>query len=301
MAEIEKVSESDRMEQAGLERAVADIERVVLASPPGTRPLFNGFLLNAKARLGVLEKKIQDAEREERNHATNEAAIVELAQKETALNAKEKETYGGFLKKEFFTKGDFAKLDEFYTHSWDCLSESGKDQMSHRIWQGIRRDEYKFTELPKSVQEKETERAYNVLNRRSAASPDLSAIPDKDRTDFIRAYEAGKREEAGKVLERDSFKKSMFLNNESAARSHVAVDHGREAEKAAAAAKVAESRSQNTPQRAPEGAKSGAKNLSDLGLDDGIKLVDVEAQGTSAEIPNARAGGTSQRQSTPGG
>jgi hypothetical protein len=121
MAGIEKVSEADRMEQAGLERAVADIERVVLASPPGTRPLFNGFLLNAKARLGVLEKKIQDAEREERDHATNEAAIVELAQKETALSAQEKETYGGFLKKEFFTKKDFAKLEEFYTHSWERL------------------------------------------------------------------------------------------------------------------------------------------------------------------------------------
>ena len=78
--------------------------------------------------------------------------------KEAALNTKEKEQYSGFLKEDFFTKKDFGRLDDFYAHTWDRLSEGGKEQMSKRIWEGVRRNEYKFTDLPKDVQEKEESR-----------------------------------------------------------------------------------------------------------------------------------------------
>ncbi len=120
MADRDRISEADRMELASLERTVSDAERMLLALPPGTRPLFSGFLHNAKARLGVLEKKIQDAEREQQEHARNEVAlVVDAAQRETALNTKEKETYSGFLREDFFTKRDFARLEDFYAHTWD--------------------------------------------------------------------------------------------------------------------------------------------------------------------------------------
>ena len=288
MAEIEKISDADRMEQAGLERAVADIEREVLASPPGTRPLFNGFLLNAKARLGVLEKKIHDEEREERDHATNEIALVSLAQSEAALSAKEKETYDGFLKKEFFTKRDFAKLDEFYAHSWDRLSESGKDQMSHRIWEGIRRDEYKFTELPKSVQEKEAKRAYDVVKRREVDSPTAARIPDKDRDDFIRAYEAGKQEEAKKVLERDSFKKNMFRESDSTEIKHANVELGK-----GAAAKGIEKGNADVTKSGKDsevhrGGEAGI-DLSGLNLDS-VKMAEAPKNISSADIAASTKG-----------
>ena len=189
MAEIEKVSEADRLEQANLERVVADVERTLLASPPGTRPFFNGFLMNAKARLGVLDKKIHDEEREKEQQKSNEVAIVQLAEKESALNSKEKEEYSGFLKEDFFTKKDFSRLAHFYAHSWDRLSEGGKDEMSRRIWEGVRRDEYKFTDLPKDVQEKEERQAYKLLHDSPNLSATAARIPDKDRTDFLRAYE----------------------------------------------------------------------------------------------------------------
>jgi len=284
MAGIERISEVDRMEQAGLERAVADIERVVLASPPGTRPLFNGFLLNAKARLGVLEKKIQDAEREERNHATNEAAIVELAQKETALSAQEKETYGGFLRREFFTKKDFTKLDEFYTHSWERLSQSGKDQMSHRIWEGIRRDEYKFAELPKSVQEKEAKQAYKRLTESAVGIGNGSEIPDKDRQDFIRAYEAGKRDEAEKVLNRESFKRNFFLGTESKPVKSAQVQTGRDGEGKAAGEQIATGAAPSGSGPPSQGAGRAKQSVQDVNLE-GFKLADAPGPPSVASMP----------------
>jgi len=288
MAEQERVSESDRMEQAGLERAVADIERVVLASPPGTRPLFNGFLLNAKARLGVLEKKIHDAEREQQNHATNELAVVELAQKETRLSAQERQTYSGFLKEDFFTKKDFAKLDDFYAHSWDRLSEHGKDEMSHRIWEGVRKGEYKFSELPKSVREKETKRAYEVLKERETGTGKGMNIPEQDRADFIRAYEGGKRDEAAKVLERDSFKKSMFPSESTRVIKSKNVDAARDTEGRVVGREIAAGAAlADPPRQAAKGATKADQNIADLNLD-GIKLAEVSKEPTVADMPQQR-------------
>ena len=133
MAETDRIPETDRMERASLERAVADVERTLRSYPLGTRPFFNAFLQNAKASLGLLEKKIEEAEREQRDRATNEVALVELANKERALNAQEREAYSGFLKENFFTNKDFGALEQFYAKSWDRLSEGGKNQMSHRV------------------------------------------------------------------------------------------------------------------------------------------------------------------------
>ena len=301
MADRDRISEADRMELASLERTVSDAERMLLALPPGTRPLFSGFLHNAKARLGVLEKKIQDAEREQQEHARNEVAlVVDAAQRETALNTKEKETYSGFLREDFFTKRDFARLEDFYAHTWDRLSEDGKDRMSHRIWEGVRRGEYKFGELPKAVREKETEHAYKRLTGSSIDLGSATRIPEKDRSDFIRAYESGDREGANEVLGRDSFKQSMFKGHESAARFHSSVDRGGEAGQASALAKLKATAASEKSVRTPEAAKRADLDLSAFGLD-GVKMVDAASQGTSADIPNGITTGGPQRQSTRGG
>jgi len=81
-------------------------------------------------------------------------------------------------------------LDHFYAHSWDRLSEDGKDQMSRRIWEGVRRDEYKFADLSKDIQEKEESRAYKLLSVSPKQSANVMRIPQKDKNDFIRAYES---------------------------------------------------------------------------------------------------------------
>ena len=80
------------------------------------------------------------------------AAAAALAAKETRLSEEERKTYQSFLEKSYFTKKDFGKLDEFYRHSYDRLSEDGKDEMSKRIDEGIKRGEFKFDELPKTIQ-----------------------------------------------------------------------------------------------------------------------------------------------------
>jgi hypothetical protein len=281
MAEIEKVSEADRMEQANLERIVADVERVTFSSPPGTRPFFDGFLLNAKARLSVLEKKIQDEEHKEEEQKQSEVAMASLAEKETALDADEKAEYNGFLKEDFFTKKDFHRLDVFYAHSWDRLSQGGKDEMSHRIWEGVRRDEYKITDLPKSVQEKEEKQAYQVLRNSTGQSATTSRVPEQDRVDYLRAYESGSRDEAAKVLDRQSFKANMFRDADSTPVQHAAQNVKTPAEGAAIVASV-------KPDSA-EKSKGQSKPMNSLDVSSidlsGIALGDNPAQGAVANLP----------------
>ena len=60
------------------------------------------------------------------------------AEQEFALNAEERKIYTAFLKKPRFTKADFPALDKFYKGPYDRLTERGKDEMSHRFWEGMR-------------------------------------------------------------------------------------------------------------------------------------------------------------------
>lgn len=147
-----------------------------------------------------------------------------------ALNTKEKETYSGFLKEDFFTKRDFGRLEQFYTKTWDRLSEGGKDEMSKRVWGGIRHGEYSFDQLPAQVREKEAKQAYKRLTESTIGNPAAAEIPEKDRQDFIRAYEAGKKDEAAKMLERESFQKVMFRDGEAKGVKSVEASTHREAE-----------------------------------------------------------------------
>ena len=285
MAETDRISEADRIECASLERAVSDVERTLLSYPLGTRPFFNAFLQNAKARLGFLETRIQEAEREQREHATNEVALVALANKERALNAQEKEAYSGFLKEDFFTKKDFGVLEQFYAKSWDRLSEGGKNQMSHRIWEGIRREEYAFSELPQWVREKEAKHAYMRLRDSTIGSADAARIPEQDRKDFIRAYESGKREDAEKILERESFKNGMFRGPESRSINHARVDTGRDAEGAVVGKRIAAGIvPDGAVPRTGKDAGNANLDLSDINLD-GLKLTEGSSAPSSAEIP----------------
>ncbi len=81
----------------------------------------------------MLDKKIEEARVEHAAEVQTQVAVAaaKLAARETALSASERETYRGFLEKAYFTKNDFGKLEEFYTHSYDRLSEGGKDEMSN--------------------------------------------------------------------------------------------------------------------------------------------------------------------------
>jgi hypothetical protein len=276
------------MERDNLQSTISAVETALAASTPGTREPLENFLRNASGRVLVLEKKIKDTKLEEENHAREQLALFDLAARETALSTKEKETYNGFLKEEFFTKRDFTKLSEFYAHTWDRLSEGGKDQMSHRVWEGIRRDLYKFSDLPQVVQEKEEDRAYAVLKKREAQSGAPDRIPAVDRDDFIREYEGGKRKDAAVILSRPSFREHMFLGKDSAPIRSREAEVGAEAQAArmrdhsAASPAATDSEAQPLP---PSRAKANV-DASGLKLE-GMALAALPPDVSTAGLPNA--------------
>ncbi len=200
---------------------IAQVERNLAL--PASREVSNAlltFLNSLKTRLGVLEEKHKAIEHEkQRTETINRVAV--MVERETALSEREQEAYAGFLEQEYFTKADFSSLESFYVETWERLSEGGKAQMSHRVWEGVRREEYHFSELPETVKEKEAQRLRDAL---SAGHKNLEAIPDTDRGDFIRTWDAGQKTESYKVLDRPSFAKSVAVRAAEVPASVVTVD-----------------------------------------------------------------------------
>jgi hypothetical protein len=292
---VSEIDKSDELEYASLQSSISSAERA-LRSSGGTSVVLKNFLENAKARMGFVEKKIKEAQ--EKDARVEEDAKAYLTHKqeverETALSENDKQTYDGFLREDFFTKKDFGRLDKFYSQTWDRLTEGGKTEMSHRMWEGVRRDAYTFTELPKSVREKEAKQAYNLLRDRSKGPESALAIPENDRNDFIRAYEAGRTEDAGQILDRESFKKNLFRKADSPQIKHVSTERGREADAPIMAKNLnpAVRGAQAGDDKTPDARKT---RISEVSLE-GITLADAPEQQSSANIP------TSQNARTKGG
>lgn len=287
MSEIDK---SDELEYASLQSSISSAERV-LRSSGGTDIMLRNFLENAKTRVSFIEKKLKEAQ--EKDGRAQEEATAYLARKqeverETALNENEKQTYDSFLREDFFTKKDFGRLDKFYSETWDRLTESGKTEMSHRLWEGIRRDEYKFTELPKSVREKESKQAYKLLRDPSKGPESALQIPEKDRSDFIRAYESGNQEEAGRILERESFRKNMFKETTSQPINHVSAERGRDADAASIEKRFSGTTSeQNKPEPVRKSGTKADLDISGINLD-GLKMAEAPTQTSAADIPTTK-------------
>lgn len=200
---------AEEQERKQLLAAIAHVERSMAV--PASREVSTGLLtyLNSlKTRLGALEEKQKAFEEQEERTADLQRVAV-MVERETALNAAEKEQFRGFLMKEFFTKGDFSSLENFYAGAYDRLTEEGKSEMSYRVWEGVRREEYRFSELPETVKEKEAQRLRNALG---AGNRELEAIPANDRSDFINSWDAGRKEESYQVLNRPAFSKSVSVS-----------------------------------------------------------------------------------------
>jgi hypothetical protein len=297
MAESDSESRFDELERDNLQKVISEVEAAQAASRADKKPMLDHFLQNARGRVAVLDKRIKESKAENESRHQAEVAVAVLAAKETALSTSEKETYSGFLAKEFFTKKDFGSLEKFYSQTWDRLSESGKAEMSHRIWEGIRRDEYKFTDLPKVVQEKEAERAYYVLKKRETGTGKASNIPETDREDFIRAYESGKREEAKKILERESFRMNMFVNETTVEKRDVAANKDKESERSAFADNVRSQPSGKAEQKVrPDAASMGELDFSSVNLG-GMKVADDKSAASPAGIPRANGSAASEGKS----
>jgi len=285
MTESDSESKLDEMERNNLQKTISEVEAALVDSTPASRGIYENFLQNAKGRIGALDKKIKEAEKERETHSRDQVVIAQMAENEKALSAGERKTFSNFLGKGFFTKKDFGALESFYAKTWDRLSEDGKNTMSHRVWEGVRRDEYKFTELPETVREKELERAYQRLRGAPLDSLERTKIPAQDRDDFIRAFESGQRKDAADVLEREPFKEGMFRRDDNTQRSRSTTRHS-QSEKLDAAQLVANAAEQSA-QSPPSSTPRADIDLSGINLD-GLKLKDTPASKSSSDIPSAR-------------
>lgn len=211
------MTRNDQMESLKLQAAIADIENKLFnggASFRSSTSMLVKMLNDAKNELNSVEESEKKHHDEEQRKAQAEvAAVVYLVSRETALNELEREQYGAFIARDFFTKADFNNLDEFYTHTWDRLTEGGKAEMSQRVWEGVRRDEYEFTDMPESVKQKEAQRIHDMLSGISRTPPEMNRIPQTDRTEFVAAWDSGRKEVAYKILDRPSFAENVAVSS----------------------------------------------------------------------------------------
>lgn len=183
---------------------------------------------SAEKQIADIERKDEAGREKEREEALRELAVAYKVELEARLNAVEKHQYAAFLKKEHFTKADFDSLEKFYTNSYDKLTDSGKAELSTRVWNGVRRKEYEFIDLPDVVKEKEAARLRDRLSERQLA-PDLREIPESDRMEFVNAWDAGKQRDAYEILNRTSFGDNVALSANSVREQNRAVKNQSEA------------------------------------------------------------------------
>lgn len=200
MAESELEQEHKRLEDM-----ISKMESAALADPV-KRPVVETAVGNMRARLGELEKKIKEKTEQAENQLAGQAEIARAVERETALDAGEKQSYSQFLEKEFFTRADFGNLESFYDKTYDKLSDSGKAQMHNRIWGGISHGEFEFGELPENVKKKDAALVYDSLKKGTGIESQV--IPEHQQAKFINAYEGDQKQEAYKILEKGNFAKN---------------------------------------------------------------------------------------------
>ena len=295
MAKTNDDHELDEQEYNSLQSTISRIEGLrVLCTDETTRTVYESFLRNAKPRLEFLGKRIKESkeENEERQRERN-VEIARLVESEKALSQSEQKSYSEFLAKEFFTKNDFSKLEAFYSQAWGRLSERGKDEMSHRVWEGIRRDEYKFSELPSVIRGKEMERVYKRFHSSAIESEAESRIPASDRQEFMDAYEAGRKKEAEKILGRPSFKENLFLKADSITYHHMAAERRQES----ASKALVEHIERDTPkEQRKDVSEPGSLDKTDFSSIkfDGMTVATLPATISPALIPNVREAASRQ-------
>lgn len=211
------MTESREAEYSRLAGQAEEIEKLIKS---GARQdagyLLTAFLENVRSRMDTIrfdETLVQQEQKERKEKET--AAVTVLVEREQSLNSTEKEQYGEFLKQDYFTKSNFGDLEEFYAKTWDKLSDGGKNEMSHRVWEGIRHDEYSFDELPEGLRKKEAEHLYDQVRGKTEADPGLKNIPQHDLDDFIREQEAANETAVTEVLSRKAFSENVSSRKES--------------------------------------------------------------------------------------
>lgn len=163
------MSELDKIEYEKLTELATKLETVLSRTGP-TQAGVSALLTSALGRIenlqheGVLNPG-QDEKR--KNRSTQEIAIAAIVARETRLSEEEKVIYADFLDKDAFEKRDLKKLEHFYTHSYDKLSDGGKAQMSQRIEEGIRRGNFEREDLPDIVRAQRSKDRKEIIESKS--------------------------------------------------------------------------------------------------------------------------------------
>ena len=285
------ISGIEEAEYLRLQEAVTRIENAIYfdgGSDVYAESLMLQFVANAKQQMARIELDGEHKAQEKKVEAERQAAInIEImVERETALTASEKQEYAALLNEDHFKKADFGRIEHFYAHSWDKLTEAGKDQMSYRVWEGIRQHEYKFDQLPEVAKEKEAQRVELGLTGAQGARGELGAIPEKDRTEFLDARTNGRHQQSYEILDRPVFAE------------HVAVSPAGNMGKstAAIAELVCETAARKSGEPAPEQvAVRDLMNSKKLTLQ-GIEDIDAQAANIQPPLPELAAGVAKMRQ-----
>ena len=156
-----------------------------LESGQKPRRAIEEFLHTARERITAIEHDGEIGSGEDEKKRNQNLAMLVIVDREIRLSAQERQTFGGFLEKSFFTRDDFDELDQFYDSAYDRLSKEGKAQMSHRVWEGIRQAEYDFTDLPLNVKKKEADQIYAILSGEKPMPEAMRQIPENDKQDLF--------------------------------------------------------------------------------------------------------------------
>ncbi|MFN0104176.1 MAG: hypothetical protein ACKV2U_19085, partial [Bryobacteraceae bacterium] len=128
--------------------------------------------------------------------------------------------------------------------------------------------------------------AYRRLADTSIENSELARIPKGDRSDFVRSYGEGRREEALQILNRRSFRESMFLG-ESRVIRHGDASKGKEADGNTIAEKASvQTAQQEVPKPVSSAVTMRELNLASVNLT-GLKIDGESAQRAAKEIPRA--------------
>jgi hypothetical protein len=263
-------------EYRNLKDTALAVEKLLADSPHAVNRVFANVLANIQKRIEVLEQEIKADEIKVRNE---QAVAVAAAEKEAALNAGERGIFADLMQREYFTKKDMPHVNTIY-EAWDRLTDGGKDAMSHRLWEGIRHGEQKFSELVDKIKDTEIARIYRRLTD-SAPDKRLPEIPEQDRNDFIRAVEDGKNDDASRILDRQSFTNAVSVNKQREIQdADVFTSHDTKSIKANVVV-ADDTIDKNSSVEKSEPPAIGEIDLDDINLKD-LKLPDNSTQGLAA-------------------
>ena len=102
------MSEMDKAEQARLEQALAQAERLLITNPSHGGSWLATTIIGTQQRLEAMDREGVFGSDQEKREKCSKAALelALLVAQESKLNTKEKEQYAEFLGKPYFTRKD---------------------------------------------------------------------------------------------------------------------------------------------------------------------------------------------------